>query len=80
MSRVKITLLARKSLPLSWSARGNWRTMALAFQVSWCTMRVVKMLDWGLGCLLLERLSADYGEKSRLRLTVWVTEEQEESW
>ena len=33
----------------------------------------------GLGCLLLERLSVDHGKKSRLRLTGWVTEEQEES-
>ena len=29
----------------------------------------------GLGCLLQERLSVDYGKKSRLRFTVWVTEE-----
>ena len=29
----------------------------------------------GLGCLLQERLSVDYEKKSRLRFTVWVTEE-----
>ena len=156
ISRVEITLLARKSLPLSWIASGNWLTIALAFKVSWCTMREAEIwcscvsvvifskmatttyavspaakhaarapvfcgevysascqlhststsgavrcaapshvggccsrgdvwpasgqlcgsiVGPGLGCLLLERLSADYGKKSKLRFTVWVTEE-----
>ena len=35
ISRGEITLLARRSLPLSWIVPGNW-----------CTMRVVEMLDW----------------------------------
>jgi len=46
-------------------------TIARASRDSWSTMLVGGGTGSGLGCLMLERLSVDYGKKSKLSFTVW---------
>ena len=39
----RVRLWIRRSLTLSWTARGNWRTTTLAFKISWFATRVAEV-------------------------------------
>ena len=53
ISHVDTTPTGGRSCALSWNARGNWWRTALAFKVSWLTIRVLEVPGSGLRCMLL---------------------------
>ena len=60
ISHADSTPTERRSLTLSWTARGNGWTTKLAFNVSWSTICVAEVRGSGLVCMFLERLSVEY--------------------
>ncbi|GFY84935.1 tubulin alpha-2 chain [Actinidia rufa] len=70
-ARGSITPLGKKLWICAWIASGSLRTTAQGFKGSWCSTLLVVGTGSGLGSLLLERLSVDYGKKSKLGFTVY---------
>uniref|UniRef100_A0A8C0S505 Tubulin alpha chain n=1 Tax=Canis lupus familiaris TaxID=9615 RepID=A0A8C0S505_CANLF len=65
------TPLARRSLTLSWTEFGNWLTSARVFRASWFFHSFGGGTGSGFTSLLMERLSVDYGKKSKLEFSIY---------
>jgi len=55
----------------TWTRSGGLPTIATVSRASSSSTRSVAALDSGFGALLLERLSTDYGKKSKLEFCVY---------
>ncbi|VCX38530.1 unnamed protein product [Gulo gulo] len=64
------TLLARRSLTLSWTKFRNRLASAQVFKAAWFSQLWRGNWFW-FTCLLMEHLSVDYGNKSQLELSIY---------